>query len=87
MAVATYLGLKILLDEHGGRSSIAPAVGTAAMISLPMVVFHLAKDMKVDPALYALSVAAFVALCVAFRLDRRSSGLPDTHDFSLRDYL
>lgn len=71
MVIATYLGLKILLDEHTGKTSVAPMVGTAAMISLPMVVFHLAKDMKVDPALYALSVSALIALCLAFRLDRQ----------------
>lgn len=40
------------------------------MLSLPMVVFHLAKDMKVDPALMGISIASFVAIICALRIDR-----------------
>lgn len=87
MLIATYLGLKVLLDEHTGKTSVAPMVWAAAIISLPMVVFHLAKDMKVDPALYTLSVAALVALCLAFRLDRRWAGLSDTTMIGWKEYI
>lgn len=81
LVIACILGVRSIADAHISRSSAWPFVVAAGMVSLPMIVFHLAKDMKVDPALFGISVAAFVALVSALRIDRsnEASLIGDNH--------
>lgn len=74
LVIACILGIRSIADAHISRSSSWPFVVAAGMVSLPMIVFHLAKDMKVDPALFGISVAAFVTLLSALRIDRSKEG-------------
>jgi hypothetical protein len=80
LVIACILGVRSIADAHISRSSVWPFVVAAGMVSLPMIVFHLAKDMKVDPALFGISVAAFVALVSGLRIDRSKEEYLDVYN-------
>ena len=80
LVIACILGVRSIAYAHISRLSVWPFVVAAAMVSLPMIVFHLAKDMKVDPALFGISVAAFVALVSGLRIDRSKEEYLDVYN-------
>jgi hypothetical protein len=57
LVLIAILSLQIFLTGH--RKVTWSILGSAFLLSLPMLVFQQAKDMKVDPALFALSIVAF----------------------------
>ncbi len=58
-----------LLSAESGRKHFVhvPLMVSAAFVAMPMIVFQQAKDMKLDPALFALTVAAIFLVFEALR--------------------
>jgi hypothetical protein len=75
---AVYAGITYFLDrlttpehqEHSGIFSIhLPLFAVASYASMPMVIFQLAKDMKLDSGLLAISIVALVCLFEGMRME------------------
>lgn len=64
--LSSVAGYRLLLS---GRTYSLPygLIAAAIFLAMPMIVFQQAKDMKLDPALLGLSMAALFALFEAVR--------------------
>ena len=64
LAVVAIIGaISTLLDSPTKKYLISlPIISAAIFYAMPMNIFQQAKDMKLDPALLAISIAAFMTL-------------------------
>lgn len=62
----TYLGIKALLPQHKKTFFNIPLLAGAIFLSLPMIVFQVAKDMKLDVGLYTISFVTIPLICFFF---------------------
>ncbi len=80
-AVLIFVGIKYTLARFESEDPASlgqkylmslPLFAVAAYMAMPMVVFQLAKDMKVDSGLLALSIAALICLLEAIKSEART---------------
>lgn len=74
---ALFFGLRTLIPKTPRYISL-PLLASTIFMSMPMVIFQQAKDMKLDPGLFGISVIALVTLLIA---------LKESSDQSLRNKL
>lgn len=60
-----WAGIRYFSQKHNPIASL-PLLSATIFMSLPMIVFQQAKDMKLDSGLFGISILAVVALFVAF---------------------
>ena len=59
--IAITLGLSTLFDTRGKKIFLSlPLILATVYYVMPMTVFHHSKDMKLDPALFFVSITAFM---------------------------
>ncbi|MFZ4461773.1 MAG: hypothetical protein ACOYN2_04565 [Patescibacteria group bacterium] len=69
---ALFFGIRTLIPKTPRYLSL-PLLASTIFMSMPMVIFQQAKDMKLDPGLFGISVIALVTLLIALKEDEDQS--------------
>ncbi len=75
--LALFFGIRTLIPEKPRYLSL-PLLASTIFMAMPMVIFQQAKDMKLDPGLFGISVIALITFLVACK---------ENNDRSLRNRL
>lgn len=73
--IAITLGLSTLFDTRGKKIFLSlPLILATVYYVMPMTVFHHSKDMKLDPALFFVSIATFMTFFAFIKKSVSSDG-------------